>query len=92
MAHIYTYDEIKKEFEDRDYILLTDHKLKCNEKYEYICKKHQEKGSQFIDWGHFHCSAHGCSFCGRKSVMMQEEKIYQNITGKNWQKAKVLST
>lgn len=53
MAHIYTYDEIKKEFEDRDYILLTNHKLKCNEKYEYICKKHQDKGSQFIDWGAF---------------------------------------
>lgn len=92
MAHIYTYDEIKKEFEDRDYILLTDHKLKCNEKYEYICKKHQDKGSQFIDWGIFIVAPMDVHFADEKSVMMQEEKIYQNITGKNWQKAKVLST
>ena len=34
MGHIYTYDEIKQEFEDRGYTLLTNRKLKCNEKYD----------------------------------------------------------
>ena len=66
MGHIYTYDEIKQEFEERGYILLTDHKLKSEEKYEYICKKHEDKGSQFIDWGHFHCNKRGCYYCGRE--------------------------
>lgn len=88
MAHIYTYDEIKKEFEDRDYILLTDHKLKCNEKYEYICKKHQDKGSQFIDWGHFHCSAHGCSFCGRKKCDDARRKDLSEYNGKELAESK----
>ena len=45
MGHIYTYDEIQQEFTSRGYNLITDHKLKCNEKYEYICNKHKEKGS-----------------------------------------------
>lgn len=39
MVHTFTYDEIKDEFDSRGYILLTDHKLKSKEKYEYICKK-----------------------------------------------------
>lgn len=59
MGHVYTYEEIKQEFEEKEYILLTNRKLKCDEKYEYICKKHIDKGSQFIDWGHFHCTKRG---------------------------------
>lgn len=43
--HVYTFDEIKSEFEYRGCTLITDHKLKCDEKYEYICNKHADKGS-----------------------------------------------
>lgn len=88
MAHIYTYDEIKKEFEDRGYILLTDHKLKCSEKYEYICKKHQDKGSQFIDWGHFHCSGRGCAFCGREKCDEARRKDLSEYNGKELAESK----
>lgn len=82
MAHIYTYEEIKHEFEDKEYILLTDHKLKCNEKYEYICKKHKEKGSQFIDWGHFHCSGRGCYYCGRERTEIAHIKDLSKYDGR----------
>ena len=82
MGHIYTYDEIKQEFEDKGYILLTDHKLKCNEKYEYICKKHKDKGSQFIDWGHFHSSGRGCYYCGRERTEAAHRKDLLKYDGK----------
>lgn len=88
MAHIFTYDEIKKEFEDREYILLTDHKLKANEKYEYICKKHQEEGSQFIDWAHFYNRGHGCKYCGLEKSGAARRKDLSEYDGKSLAESK----
>lgn len=88
MAHIYTYEEIKQEFDDRGYILLTDHKLKCNEKYEYICKKHDDKGSQFIDWGHFHSSGRGCKYCGLEKSGAARRKDLSEYNGKELSESK----
>ena len=82
MGHIYTYDEIKQEFESKGYILITDHKVKSNEKYEYICKKHKDRGSQFIDWGHFHCSGRGCYYCGRERTEAARRKGLREYDGK----------
>lgn len=88
MGHIYTYDEIKNEFEERGYVLITDHKLKSNEKYEYICKKHLEKGSQFIDWGHFHCNKRGCYYCGREKTISARKKDLSEYNGKELAESK----
>lgn len=88
MAHIYTYEEIKREFEDKNYILITDHKLKSSEKYEYICKKHQDKGSQFIDWGHFHCGNRGCYYCGREKTLAARTKDLSEYNGKELAESK----
>ena len=82
MGHIYTYEEIKQEFEEKEYILLTNRKLKCDEKYEYICKKHIDKGSQFIDWGHFHCSKRGCYYCGRERTEAARRKDLSEYDGR----------
>lgn len=88
MKHKYTYEEIKQEFENRDYILITDHKVKSNEKYEYICKKHQEKGSQLINWGHFHCNGRGCYYCGRKRTESARRKDLSKYNGKELAESK----
>lgn len=88
MGKIYTYDEIKQEFEDRGYILITDHKVKSNEKYEYVCKKHYDKGSQFIDWGHFHCSGRGCYYCGRERTEAAKRKDLSEYDGKSLAESK----
>ena len=88
MGHVYTYDEIKQEFESRNYILLTDHKLKCDEKYEYVCKKHIDKGSQFIDWGHFHCTKRGCYYCGREKSESARRKDLSEYEGKTLAESK----
>lgn len=88
MGHIYTYDEIKQEFNNRDYILITDRKLKCKEKYEYICKKHKDKGSQFIDWGHFYYSKRGCYYCGRERTEAARRKDLSAYDGKSLAESK----
>lgn len=88
MGHIYTYDEIKTEFEARGYILLTNHKLKCDEKYEYVCKKHEDKGSQFIDWGHFHSTKRGCYYCGIEKCGAARRKDFSEYDGKSLAESK----
>lgn len=88
MGHTYTYDDIKQEFAQRGYILLTDHKLKSNEKYEYICEKHNDKGSQFIDWGHFYCSKRGCYYCGREKCAAARRKDLSEYDGRSLAESK----
>lgn len=88
MAHIYMYDEIKKEFNERGYTLITDHKLKSTEKYEYICQKHMDKGSQFIDWGHFHNRGHGCKYCGLEKSGNARRKDLSEYNGKELAESK----
>lgn len=88
MAHIFTYEEIKKEFEDKGYILITDHKLKSNEKYEYICTKHIKEGSQFIDWVHFHNHGHGCKYCGLEKSGAARKKDLSEYDGKTLAESK----
>lgn len=88
MAHIYTYDEIKQEFENRNYLLLTNHKVKSEEKYEYICNNHVDKGSQFIDWGHFHCNKRGCYYCGRERTESARKKDISKYDGKSLAESK----
>lgn len=88
MAHIFTYEEIKQEFESRNYLLITDHKLKTGDKYEYICNKHKEKGSQFIDWAHFHNHGQGCKFCGREKCDSARRKDLTEYDGKGLAESK----
>lgn len=88
MAHNFTYEEIKNEFENREYILLTDHKLKSKEKYEYICKKHTDKGTQFIDWPHFYNRGHGCKYCGLEKSGAARRKDLSEYDGKQLAESK----
>lgn len=39
----YTYDDVKKEFEEKDYKLLSTKYVNCNTKMKYICNKHRDK-------------------------------------------------
>lgn len=73
-----------------------DYQNKCNElslKYigyhsekhkgnmiEYICPKHEDKGLQFTDWGHFHVSSIGCPYCtGRYKTTEEVQKQIDDI-------------
>ena len=39
----YTYEQVKQEFDDRGYDLISTEYHKVDEKLEYICRKHKDK-------------------------------------------------
>lgn len=56
------FEDIKKEFKDRGYELLTDHFINNRQKLKYRCLKHPEE-IRTIDYSHFN-SGRGCYECG----------------------------
>lgn len=73
-----SFDDIKTAFDARDYFLITNKKLKAKEKYEYICPKHQEQGSQFITYNNLK-SGYGCPFCGQERASEKRRTPYQEV-------------
>lgn len=72
----YTYDYVKNEFEKRGYVLLSKEYINTTEKLEYICLKHQDKGSQFISFSKFHSNHQGCYYCGREKTAKSKRKKF----------------
>lgn len=60
----YTYEQVKHEFEERNYELLSNEYHNVSEKLEYICLKHKDKGVQKISFSKFHNCNQGCYYCG----------------------------
>ena len=54
---------VRKRFEDNDYTLLTDEYINAKTPLPYICKKHADKGIQYITYGNIQ-SGKGCVYCG----------------------------
>lgn len=73
-----SFDDIKAAFDARGYFLITNEKLKAKEKYEYICPKHQERGSQFITYNNIK-SGCGCLFCGQEKTQEKRRASYQEV-------------
>lgn len=62
MGRKLTYDIIKKEFEEQDYILVSNEYINSRQELEYICKKHKHRGIQKIKYANFQ-SGSRCAFC-----------------------------
>lgn len=73
-----TYDDIRKEFEKRNYILVSDSYTNNKQSLIYICKKHIDYGEQYITYGNFFMG-HGCMRCAAEYKGSQrkneEEKV-----------------
>lgn len=61
----YTYDYIKSIMDSKGYELLSTALCKSNEKLDYICGKHRDKGTQHISIYHV-VDGKGCYYCGRE--------------------------
>lgn len=61
----YTYEDIKMIMDSKGYELLSTELCKSNEKLDYICKKHKDKGVQHISIYHV-VDGRGCYYCGRE--------------------------
>ena len=65
--HKHSYDKIKKAFENKNLILITNEYFNNRKKLEYICKKHQNNGIQTISYDSLQ-RGRGCYFCGREKI------------------------
>ena len=59
----YNIDIVKRDFERKDYILLSEEFIDCVHNLDYICEKHKDKGVQKLSYGHM-LEGKGCKYCG----------------------------
>ena len=83
----YTYDEIKQEFENRGYELISTEYVDADTKLEYICPKHKEQGVQRIDFRHLH-RGQGCRFCGQENKKSGRQKDLVDYNAKELTESK----
>ena len=62
-----TYEEVKKAFEDRGYILVSEEYVNAFSPLQYICPKHKPDLIRKIKWNSFQ-QGHGCRECGYEKV------------------------
>lgn len=85
MAKKHTIEEIAKEFDKRNYTLLSKEYINTRNKLEFICNKHYDMGIQYISYDKFHYANHGCKYCGKeKNILPQRitEKKVKEIAQK----------
>ncbi len=75
-------DEVKKIFEDKGYVLLTEEYKNNHQKLEYICLKHNEKGVQHITLSSIIHNGCGCYYCGLEKAA--KSKMHPNEYYINW--------
>lgn len=68
------YELVKKEFEERGYILLSSEYINNSSKLEYLCPNHLEKGVQQITFANF-TRGRGCAYCAKRKKKTQQEYI-----------------
>lgn len=78
MSSIYTYEQVKEEFESHGLELISTEYSSAKQKLQYICTKHKDMGIQEIDFSHLHYRNQGCKYCGREKTI-SGKTIPENI-------------
>jgi hypothetical protein len=67
----FTFDFVKKTFEDRGYQLLSDKYIGSQHELEYFCPKHPNKklSIKFVDFKR----GHGCWYCGHETTNLKQK-------------------
>ena len=64
----FTIDDIRKQFDDRGYTLVSDKYTNQKQNMEFICNKHKEEGIQNIIYRNFKYKNCGCHFCEKEKI------------------------
>jgi len=64
-------DLVRKEFEERNLILLTKEYYSTDDYMDFICPDHSEKGIQSIKYGNFKYKNQGCKYCSYDKLSQQ---------------------
>lgn len=68
------YALVKKEFDERNYELISKEYINNITKLKYICPKHKDKGVQEITFANF-TKGRGCPYCAHRIRKTQEEYV-----------------
>jgi hypothetical protein len=71
------FSKVIKEFEDREYELISTEYIKAKDKLKYICPKHPEI-IQEITYDKLH-QGEGCKYCGIESSANKQKLSYDNV-------------
>jgi hypothetical protein len=72
------WPQVKNIFKERNYILLSKEYISNNSPIYYICKKHNDKGVQHIDWVHLQDNK-GCKYCGIEKMAESQRFSYDYV-------------
>lgn len=64
----YTVDDIRRDFQNKGYTLISDIYKNQNEKLEYVCDKHKDYGIQKVSYYSFLKNKHNCAMCHKEYV------------------------
>lgn len=62
----YTIEEVRKDFEEKDYILISTVYENLNGKLDYICNKHKELGIQQTTYKLIKTRKNNCESCKKR--------------------------
>lgn len=79
-----TIEQIKSEFENRGYTLISNLYKNSQQNLVYECKEHKECGLQDITYNHFQ-QGHGCNYCGIES-RVDKQKFTHNFVKSEFEK------
>lgn len=69
-----TYDMVKKEFDARNYILISTEYCNNSTKLQYLCPHHSTKGILEITFANF-TKGRGCPYCAKRAKKTHEEYV-----------------
>ena len=72
------WGDILKLFEEREYVLLSKEYTNAKTKLEYICKKHEKYGSQYITYNNIK-AGYGCRFCGFERIISNKRLPFESV-------------
>lgn len=73
-----SYEYIKQEFEKRDLILISTEYKNNEQKLQYICNKHKDKGIQETRYSSL-IYMDGCAFCSREKFSLKQTKSHEKF-------------
>lgn len=72
------WDDIKKLFESKKYILISTEYINAKEKLEYICSNHKDEGSQYITYNNLRNGC-GCKYCGQERTAASKRLSFDEV-------------
>lgn len=73
------WNDIKKLFEQNNYILISEKYINAKTKLEYMCKNHINNGSQFITYNNLK-NGYGCKYCGQERTSNSKRLSFDEVS------------